>query len=52
MMSDSPSQEDETEYEYYMPGMPSPSSEPGLVEKFMTRLFRRRGGLKVVYRRR
>jgi hypothetical protein len=51
-MSESSSRDDEAEFDYYLPGMPSLSSGPGRVEQFLTRLFRRRGGLKVVYRRR
>jgi hypothetical protein len=35
----------------YLPGMPSLSTTPGPVERFLTRLFRRRGGLRVVRRR-
>jgi len=36
----------------YLPGMPRLSGSPGRVERFLTRLFRRRGGLRVVRRRR
>ena len=42
---------DEPPFVNYLPGMPSPSATPGRVERFLTRLFRRRGGLRVVYRR-
>lgn len=34
----------------YMPGMPTLSAEPGRVERFLTRLFRRRGALRPVVR--
>lgn len=34
----------------YMPGMPRVSSEPGRIETFVTRLFRRRGPLRLVFR--
>lgn len=34
----------------YLPAMPRLSSEPGRVERFLTNLFRRRGGLRVVLR--
>jgi len=44
---DTPEQPD-----YYLPGMPTPSTEPGRVERFVRRLFRRRGGLRPVLRRR
>lgn len=45
-------QDDDTEDKFvnYMPGMPRLSSEPGRVERFLTRLFRRRGPLRPVYR--
>ncbi|SEH57131.1 hypothetical protein SAMN05192561_10841 [Halopenitus malekzadehii] len=39
------------DFENYLPGSPQPSTEPGRLERFLTRLFRRRGGLRVVYRR-
>ncbi|WP_280535858.1 hypothetical protein [Halopenitus sp. POP-27] len=39
-------------FEQYLPATPRLSTEPGRVERFLTRLFRRRGGLRVVYRRR
>lgn len=32
----------------YMPGMPSPSTQPGRVERFLASLFRRRGALRPV----
>ena len=35
----------------YLPGMPQLSTEPTRVERFLTRLFRRRGGLRRVVRR-
>lgn len=34
----------------YLPGMPQLSAEPGRVERFLTTLFRRRGGFTVVLR--
>lgn len=40
------------EFDYYLPGMPNPSASPGRVERFLKRLFRRRGGLRPVLRRR
>lgn len=40
----------EDDFVNYMPGMPKVSSEPGRVERFLTRLFRRRGPLRAVYR--
>lgn len=36
----------------YMPGMPTLSTEPGRVERFLARLLRRRGGLRPVARER
>lgn len=42
---------DEPQFVNYLPGMPQLSREPGRIERFLTRLFRRRGGLRVVYRR-
>lgn len=40
----------EDDFVNYMPGMPKLSSEPGRVERFVTRLFRRRGPLRAVFR--
>ena len=40
------------EFVNYMPGMPRLSSEPGRIETFLTRLFRRRGPLRLVFRAR
>jgi hypothetical protein len=40
-----------TEIRHYLPGMPTPSSEPGRVESFLARLFRARGTLRPVFRR-
>ncbi|WP_170938283.1 MULTISPECIES: hypothetical protein [unclassified Halorubrum] len=40
----------EDEFVNYMPGMPKLSSEPGRIERFVTRLFRRRGPLRAVFR--
>lgn len=36
--------------DFYLPGGPRTSTEPGLVEWFVTRLLRRRGGYRVVVR--
>jgi hypothetical protein len=44
--------DDRTDFVNYMPGMPRLSTSPGRVERFLTRLFRRRGGRRVVLRRR
>jgi len=44
--------DDQHEFENYLPGMPTPSTEPGRFERFVTRLFRRRGGLRRVVRNR
>jgi hypothetical protein len=49
-MSESSSRDDGAEYDYYLPGMPSLSPGQGPAERFLKRLFRRRGGLKVVRR--
>jgi len=38
------------EFVNYMPGMPKLSSDPGRIETFVTRLFRRRGPLRLVFR--
>ena len=38
------------EFVNYMPGMPRLSSDPGRIETFVTRLFRRRGPLRLVFR--
>jgi hypothetical protein len=49
-MNDSPSGDDGTDTHYYLPATPSLSGEPGLAERFLTRLFRRRGALRAVVR--
>ena len=36
----------------YLPAMPTPSTEPGRIERLLRRLLRRRGGLRPVLRRR
>lgn len=36
--------------EYYLPGSPLPSTEVSRVERFLTNLLRRRGGLRAVVR--
>ena len=38
------------EFVNYMPGMPRLSSDPGRIEACLTRLFRRRGPLRLVFR--
>lgn len=43
---------DESGFDYYLPGTPTVSSDPGRIERFVTRLFRRRGGLRPIVRRR
>lgn len=43
--------DDQTVFENYLPGMPAVSGEPGRVERFLTRLFRRRGTFDVRVRR-
>jgi hypothetical protein len=35
--------EESTDIEYYIPGASIGSTDPGPVERFLTRLFRRRG---------
>jgi len=35
---------------YYLPGTPTVSSKPGRVERFVRKLFRRRGTLRPVVR--
>jgi hypothetical protein len=42
---------EQSEFEYYLPGMPSLSAAPGRVERFVTTLFRRRGPVYVRVRR-
>lgn len=37
--------------EYYLPGMAQLSDGPGIVERFVTNLFRRRGTYRMVVRR-
>jgi len=44
--------DDQPDFDNYLPGMPNPSSEPGRFERFVTRLLRRRGGLRRVVRSR
>ncbi|MFB6194601.1 MAG: hypothetical protein ABEI80_00380 [Haloplanus sp.] len=34
---------EQSDSDYYLPGTPSPSTRPGPIERFLTRLFRRRG---------
>jgi len=38
------------EFVNYLPGMPRLSNDPGRIEAFLTRLFRRRGPLRLVFR--
>ncbi|WP_166377348.1 hypothetical protein [Halorubrum sp. BOL3-1] len=46
------SRQDDAEDKFvnYMPGMPKLSNEPGRIERFLTRLFRRRGPLRATLR--
>ncbi|MFB6192486.1 MAG: hypothetical protein ABEI11_04100 [Haloarculaceae archaeon] len=39
---------DQRGFENYLPGGPRPSTAPGRVERFLTRLLRRRGRLRRV----
>jgi len=41
-MSNTPTPDERTDADYYLPGV-SGSETPGPVERFLTRLFRRRG---------
>lgn len=41
--------DDET-FVNYLPGGPSPSTEPGRIERFVQKLLRRRGALRPVTR--
>lgn len=50
--ADGNASDDQSDFVNYLPGMPRLSTSPGRVERFLTRLFRRRGGLRVVLRRR
>ena len=45
-MKGSKNESREDEFVNYMPGMPTLSSEPGRVERFLAKLFRRRGPLR------
>ena len=42
---------EQSEFEYYIPGMPAVSATPGRVERFVTKLLRRRGPVHVRVRR-
>lgn len=42
-MSNHDSNRSQSEPDYYLPGVSSPSTSPGPVEQFLTTLFRRRG---------
>ncbi len=42
---------EQSDFDYYMPGMPSLSTTPGRVERFLTNLVRRRGPVYVRVRR-
>lgn len=42
---------EQTDSKFYLPGMPEMSNEPGVVERFLKTLFRRRGGYRVIVRR-
>jgi hypothetical protein len=48
---DSSTSDEKSIFQNYLPAGPSPSSEPGRVEQFVTNLFRRRGGYRHVVRR-
>lgn len=50
--NDADTEETQAELINYMPGMPTLSSEPGRVERFIKTLFRRRGPLRPVARNR
>jgi len=43
---------EESGFDYYLPGTPTVSSGSGRIERFLTRLFRRRGDLRPVVRHR
>jgi hypothetical protein len=43
--------DDQPVFEGYLPGTPLFSGEPGRIERFLTRLFRRRGTYRVRLRR-
>lgn len=42
---------DQTDIKYYLPGTSQMSNEPGVVERFLKTLFRRRGGYRIIVRR-
>lgn len=46
--SDRQTSTEPTDFVNYLPGMPPLSTAPGRVERFLTRLFRRRGGVRGV----
>jgi hypothetical protein len=41
----------QSDFEYYIPGMPAVSETPGRVEQFVTNLLRRRGPVYLRFRR-
>lgn len=43
--------DEQTPFENYLPAGPSPSNDSGRFERFLTKLFRRRGGYRHVVRR-
>jgi len=51
MMEERDETAEQSEFEYYIPGMPSVSATPGRVERFVTKLLRRRGPVHVRVRR-
>lgn len=46
--SDRQTSTEPTDFVNYLPGMPPLSTTPGRVERFLTQLFRRRGGVRGV----
>ncbi|MFT4923227.1 MAG: hypothetical protein ACI8XM_002453 [Haloarculaceae archaeon] len=42
---------EQTDTKFYLPGTTTMSNEPGVVERFLKTLFRRRGGYRIIVRR-